>query len=207
MLNLSSTMKITASLGGAVTTNNVIATASFVDWSAANVPTLEASIIAELSATANADVVPSPSSGVRKVQLLNFQNADTVVAVLNVQLYSSGTHYLLDSFTLQPGEALQYVDGRGFFFAVSAEMRLIEGGGAIKGPAGKAWQLDVGATADRPAGADGMLRYNSDTPGFEGYSNSAWGAIGGSGGGDSNLDGGFSSSTYTAAQLVDGEGA
>jgi hypothetical protein len=41
-------------------------------------------------------------------------------------------------------------------------------------------KLPSGTTAQRSgAPADGMIRYNSDTPGFEGYSNGAWGSIGG----------------------------
>lgn len=39
--------------------------------------------------------------------------------------------------------------------------------------------LPVGTTAQRPTGVNGMIRYNSTTPGFEGFANGAWGAIGG----------------------------
>ena len=37
--------------------------------------------------------------------------------------------------------------------------------------------LPAGGTAARPSGVNGMLRYNSDTSSFEGYSAGAWGAI------------------------------
>ena len=40
-------------------------------------------------------------------------------------------------------------------------------------------QMPVGLTGDRPAGANGMLRYNSTNNGFEGYINGNWGDIGG----------------------------
>jgi len=41
-------------------------------------------------------------------------------------------------------------------------------------------KVPVGTTAQRSGTpADGMIRYNSSTPGFEGYSNGAWGSIGG----------------------------
>lgn len=44
-------------------------------------------------------------------------------------------------------------------------------------------KLSTGTTGERPGTASaGMIRFNSDTPGFEGYNGSAWGAIGGSGG-------------------------
>jgi hypothetical protein len=38
--------------------------------------------------------------------------------------------------------------------------------------------VPVGTTAQRPTAAQGMIRYNTTTSGFEGYSGSAWGAIG-----------------------------
>ena len=38
--------------------------------------------------------------------------------------------------------------------------------------------LPVGTTAQRPTAAQGMIRYNTTTSGFEGYNGSAWGAIG-----------------------------
>jgi len=41
-------------------------------------------------------------------------------------------------------------------------------------------QLPRGTTAQRPTAANGMIRYSTDAPGFEGYINNAWGAIGGS---------------------------
>ena len=34
--------------------------------------------------------------------------------------------------------------------------------------------VPVGNSAQRPLGADGKIRYNQDTPGFEGYSNGSW---------------------------------
>jgi hypothetical protein len=44
--------------------------------------------------------------------------------------------------------------------------------------------VPIGNTAQRPAGANGMFRYNTDTGSFEGYANSSWGNIaGGSSGG------------------------
>ena len=45
-------------------------------------------------------------------------------------------------------------------------------------------KVPTGTTAQRTASpATGMFRYNSTTEGFEGYSDGAWGAIGGGGGG------------------------
>ncbi len=42
--------------------------------------------------------------------------------------------------------------------------------------------VPVGTTAQRPSGAAGIIRYNSDTASFEGYG-AAWGSLGGAGGG------------------------
>jgi hypothetical protein len=42
-------------------------------------------------------------------------------------------------------------------------------------------QMPAGTTAQRPTGANGMIRYNSDDGSFEGYADGAWGAIGGGG--------------------------
>lgn len=40
-------------------------------------------------------------------------------------------------------------------------------------------KVPVGTTAQRPAGVNGYIRYNSNTASFEGYSSSGWGSIGG----------------------------
>ena len=40
-------------------------------------------------------------------------------------------------------------------------------------------QLSSGTTAQRPTGAAGKLRFNSDLTSFEGYNGTAWGSIGG----------------------------
>lgn len=42
--------------------------------------------------------------------------------------------------------------------------------------------VPAGNTGQRPTGANGYLRYNTETAQFEGYANDAWGAIAGSGG-------------------------
>ena len=57
----------------------------------------------------------------------------------------------------------------------SANIITLSGTGAIKVPSG--------TTAEQPTPVDGMIRFNSDTPAFEGYKLGAWSAIGGGGGG------------------------
>jgi len=49
------------------------------------------------------------------------------------------------------------------------------------GSATDAIHVPVGTTAQRPTGANGYFRYNSEDQQFEGYANGAWGAIAGSG--------------------------
>jgi len=58
-------------------------------------------------------------------------------------------------------------------------------------------QLPSGTSAQRPTGANGMMRYNTDLFGFEGYANGSWGSIGGgaTGGGQDKV-------FYENAQVV-----
>lgn len=204
MLTLANPQKITATLDASYA-SQVICVATYIDIGNSG-PSLQASVYNPTSDTTAVDVVPTPSSGSRQVKMISFYNSHSAAVTLTVYLAESGGNRILIRQLLGSGQTLQFTDREGFFFANSVRTHL-SGTGAWRGPVGKALQLDVGTTAQRPTGADGMLRYNSDTPGFEGYSNSAWGAIGGSGGGDVNLDGGFANSTYTAAQSVDGGAA
>ena len=48
-------------------------------------------------------------------------------------------------------------------------------------------RIPDGDTSDRPAGINGMFRYNTDDNQFEGYTDGAWGAIAGSGGGSGEI--------------------
>ena len=43
--------------------------------------------------------------------------------------------------------------------------------------------VPLGNTVQRPTGANGMFRYNTDTSNFEGYANGAWGTVAGTGAG------------------------
>jgi hypothetical protein len=44
-----------------------------------------------------------------------------------------------------------------------------------------ALKLPSGTTAQQPTGVSGMLRFNSETAAFEGFTGSTWGSIGGGG--------------------------
>ena len=51
--------------------------------------------------------------------------------------------------------------------------------GLISATGNTAFGVPVGTTADQPANADGLLRYNTTLDRYEGSSNGTWGALGG----------------------------
>ena len=55
------------------------------------------------------------------------------------------------------------------------------------------FKVPSGTTAQRGTSTTGAFRFNSETPGFEGYDGSAWGAIGGGGG-----ENAYTKETFTA---------
>jgi len=59
-------------------------------------------------------------------------------------------------------------------------------------------KVPAGTTAQRPSGANGMLRYNSTDAQFEGYADGEWGAIAGGGGAESG--GSIVTNTTTASE-------
>ena len=79
-------------------------------------------------------------------------------------------------------------DGTGFTFGDLAVA------GAVNFSSTASIKLPVGTTAQRDGTpAQGAFRYNSTTPGFEGYDGSAWGEIGGGGG-----ENAYTKETFTA---------
>ena len=77
------------------------------------------------------------------------------------------------------------------------------------GSATDAIHVPSGNTAQRPTGANGYFRYNSEDAQFEGYADGAWGAIAGSGGADSFdtdiFTGDGSDTTFTVSSSVSNE--
>jgi hypothetical protein len=69
--------------------------------------------------------------------------------------------------------------------------------------------VPVGTTAQRPTGADGYFRYNSEDAQFEGYADGAWGAIAGGGGGSAmetdTFTGDGSTTAFTLTSTVANE--
>ena len=74
-----------------------------------------------------------------------------------------------------------------------------------------AMRVPIGTTAQRPTGAVGDFRYNSNDGKFEGYTAAGWGAIAGSGGGSSStflvqeLTGNGSTTAFTLEKTVTSE--
>ena len=83
--------------------------------------------------------------------------------------FATGGNFLIGTTTDNTTDKLQVAGSASFTGNVS-----ITSTGAILVPAG--------TTAQRPAGTNGQLRYNSTTSQFEGYAGGAWGAIAGAGG-------------------------
>lgn len=76
------------------------------------------------------------------------------------------------------------------------------------GSATDAIHVPSGTTAQRPTGANGYFRYNSEDAQFEGYADGAWGAIAGGGGGsfETNIfSGDGSDTTFTVSSSVSNE--
>jgi len=78
------------------------------------------------------------------------------------------------------GSALTHVEMDANFNNLNSELATLDAETVEQDSATGAANLPVGTTAERPASpANGYVRYNTDLDTFEGYSESAWGAIGG----------------------------
>ena len=82
-------------------------------------------------------------------------------------------------------------------------------GNTITSTSTTAFGVPVGTTQEQPAGAEGMVRYNTTLGRYEGYSDGSWGALGGgaTGGGSDRV---FQTNTMqvtTDFTLPDGESA
>lgn len=70
---------------------------------------------------------------------------------------------------------VNYPAGKAVFLDASGDANFA---GAVNVTSTSALKLPVGTTGQRPTPAQGQIRYNSTTSGFEGYNGSAWGSIG-----------------------------
>lgn len=98
---------------------------------------------------------------------------DNRTSNLNLPLPSAGNTLDVDVSRLQ--DAINGIDS-----AVTSRVSQTSASGAAK--------LPVGTTSQRPTGAAGNIRFNSDKDSFEGFKSDGWGNIGG---------GGYASKTVT----------
>jgi hypothetical protein len=111
------TRKIELKLGGAVTTNELDITGGYVDWDAPTVSVVEETPVLAQSngATPVAIIdVPAGADTRRHGKELFVRNRDTVAATVIIQYNDNGTIYELGSWTLDPDDTLQYIDGDGW---------------------------------------------------------------------------------------------
>lgn len=102
---------------------------------------------------------------------------------------ATATGFTGSQFDIFPGETATYVSG-GFTYSGSAGTTPSKIGINKAVPnvsldinGTDSVQMPSGTTAERPAGTNGMFRYNTEDSQFEGYTDGAWGAIAGGGSG------------------------
>lgn len=120
-------------------------------------------------------VIFSGSSGVFTEDNTNFiwDNVSKILTVIG--------EFVIDNLSLN-GNTISSTDVNGNILLVPngtgtvnvASDLLMTGTGAL--------DLPVGTEGERPTPNSGMIRFNSDTTGFEGYNGSAWGSLGGGAG-------------------------
>ena len=105
--------KIEIVLAGAITTNQLPFTASYVDITPTTF-TGDTNDGTSNSTTPVTMVAAPASSTQRQLKFVNIYNADTVAANVTVRLNDNGTTYVLVKETLQPGYTLQFIDSAGW---------------------------------------------------------------------------------------------
>lgn len=131
------TRKLQIKLAGAVTTNELQWTTSYVDITAT---TFTAGSNNGVTAGATpTDCVASPATSTqRQVKFITVQNADTVTATVTIIYNDNGTARTLWKGTLAVGDNLQYADGEGFRITDSTGATKTSGStgaGDVVGPA------------------------------------------------------------------------
>lgn len=107
------TRKLQAVLGGAVTTNQLPINASYSDQTSTTYNG-GASVVNTNNTTA-VDVVAAPAaSTIRDIDYLSVYNRDTVDAAVTFIYDDNGTDYILISVTLSAGDKLEYIHGSGW---------------------------------------------------------------------------------------------
>lgn len=75
------------------------------------------------SSATTTDIVGTPAlSTTRNVKTLHIRNTDVIACTVTVNYNQNGTIFQLHSVTLNPGDALEYIEGTGFFTISSAQL-------------------------------------------------------------------------------------
>lgn len=131
MIALNSTRSLEIILAGAVTTNQLPFTATYVDHTPNTPPTIPVTAVTpndgQTNNTTAVTVVPAPAVGTqRTIKHVNVYNADTAQATLTIRLNNGGTFRTQIIVILRPGDRLEYEDGAGF--------RIMGADGAVRAP-------------------------------------------------------------------------
>lgn len=100
---------------------------------------------------------------------------DTVLASSNSGSLVSFTTGTKDVFVTQPAERAVYINSANTLVTVPA----LTATGDSQFTSTGALQISAGTTAQRPTGAVGKIRWNSDLTQYEGYNGSIWSLLGG----------------------------
>ena len=156
MLRLdTTTRKIQALLGGAITTNQLPVTVCYSDKTA-TAYTGGTTVINTNNTTA-VDICAAPAaSTVRDIDTINVNNADTVSATVTIRYNDNGTTYTLFKATLATGDQLTYVHGVGW--------TVLDGTGKTK----------VGSGVNGPSSSTDNALVRWDGTGGTAIQNSGW---------------------------------
>jgi hypothetical protein len=133
------------------------------------------------------DVQEGSSTGNDAIVNILAQNSSSSLQLIASQSSTFGTpNYINSSSQLQiqhQGSTCMSIERGGNFYIPLIGINTASPSVSFEIATQDAIKIPVGSNSDKNSftASNGMLRYNSDTLEFEGYSNSAWGAIGGGG--------------------------
>lgn len=113
-------------LGGAVTTNQLVFTASYADYIASPAAFTPGANDGATNNTTAVTLVAAPAASTqRQVKRINVYNADTAQATVTIRLNNGGTLRTMLTVTLQTGERIEYEDAEGFrVFTVTGAVKV-----------------------------------------------------------------------------------
>ena len=105
----------------------------------------------------------------------NTLSRDTILASSNAGSAVSFTAGAKDVFVTQPAERAVYYNAAG----TAVQITSLSASSDSQFTSTGALQISAGTTAQRPTGAVGKIRWNSDLTQYEGYNGSTWSLLGG----------------------------